>query len=295
MTRTPGSRLWPLDPAALCRALAIGATPASIAVSCGVTPDTVRRAIAALPSIPPLQPPRSRYAARTGHRIHPRLADILLTRAGAATLLCVTPGAVTRLADAGTLPFTRSPGGHRRYRYADVRALQEQHRPQPPNPASGQEGHQPVTRPEPSVPSVGAELASRLGDLQCLDDATAWRQSRLDAPCAACVPGAACHDHASDAALITRYRERQQAIFDEATAGADPADLAALIGDGTCDGEPLSLVGVAVNLAILTRLRHATAAGPAVADIGAGPALITQEGPAIIEYPLCSAPEDIAG
>ena len=47
----------------------------------------------------------------------------LLTRAGVAAIFRVDPGTVTRWEQAGKLTSIRTPGGHRRYREAEVRAL----------------------------------------------------------------------------------------------------------------------------------------------------------------------------
>lgn len=55
----------------------------------------------------------------------PAPAERLLTPSEAAAMFGVDPKTVRRWADAGRLPFVRTLGGHRRYRQADVRALQE--------------------------------------------------------------------------------------------------------------------------------------------------------------------------
>jgi excisionase family DNA binding protein len=47
----------------------------------------------------------------------------LLTPAEVATLFRVDPKTVTRWANDGLLSFIRTPGGHRRYYEAEVRAL----------------------------------------------------------------------------------------------------------------------------------------------------------------------------
>lgn len=47
----------------------------------------------------------------------------LLTPAEVAALFCVDPKTVTRWAAAGKLTSIRTPGGHRRFREAEVRAL----------------------------------------------------------------------------------------------------------------------------------------------------------------------------
>ena len=49
--------------------------------------------------------------------------EVLLSPREACALLGVDPPVVVRLARTGKLPFIRTPGGHRRYREADVRAL----------------------------------------------------------------------------------------------------------------------------------------------------------------------------
>ena len=50
-------------------------------------------------------------------------ADPLLTPAEVARLFRVDPKTVTRWATTGRLRFLRTPGGHRRFRESDVRAL----------------------------------------------------------------------------------------------------------------------------------------------------------------------------
>lgn len=50
-------------------------------------------------------------------------AEPLLTPAEVAALFRVDPKTVTRWANDGLLPFIRTPGGHRRYYEAEVRAL----------------------------------------------------------------------------------------------------------------------------------------------------------------------------
>lgn len=49
--------------------------------------------------------------------------DRLLTPAETAAMLRKTPKTVTRWADSGKLTPLRTPGGHRRFREAEVRAL----------------------------------------------------------------------------------------------------------------------------------------------------------------------------
>lgn len=49
--------------------------------------------------------------------------DKLLTPGQAAALIGVSAESIRRYAEAGTLPHTLTPGGHRRYRRSDVLAL----------------------------------------------------------------------------------------------------------------------------------------------------------------------------
>lgn len=48
-----------------------------------------------------------------------------LTCAQAAALLGVSHDTVARMADGGEIPSTRTPGGHRRFRRADVEAVRD--------------------------------------------------------------------------------------------------------------------------------------------------------------------------
>jgi excisionase family DNA binding protein len=49
--------------------------------------------------------------------------DQMMTPGEVAALFRVDPRTVTRWAKIGKLPFVRTPGGHRRYREIEVRAL----------------------------------------------------------------------------------------------------------------------------------------------------------------------------
>ena len=56
------------------------------------------------------------------------MTDKLLTTAEVAALFRVDPKTVTRWANAGKLSAIRTPGGHRRFRESEVRALLERGR-----------------------------------------------------------------------------------------------------------------------------------------------------------------------
>jgi excisionase family DNA binding protein len=55
--------------------------------------------------------------------LNPIPLDPLLTPAEVAAMFRVDPKTVTRWANAGKLASVRTPGGHRRYRESQVRAL----------------------------------------------------------------------------------------------------------------------------------------------------------------------------
>ena len=52
--------------------------------------------------------------------------EVWLTPGQAAPFLCVKPRALRRLGDARRLSVRRTPGGHRRYLEAEIRALAAQ-------------------------------------------------------------------------------------------------------------------------------------------------------------------------
>jgi excisionase family DNA binding protein len=54
------------------------------------------------------------------------IIENMLTPSEVASMFGVLPQTVGRWARAGKVKFTRTPGGHRRYREADIRALMEQ-------------------------------------------------------------------------------------------------------------------------------------------------------------------------
>jgi excisionase family DNA binding protein len=65
---------------------------------------------------------RNRKGGRMGHgELAPE--DQMMTPGEVAALFRVDPRTVTRWAKIGKLPSVRTPGGHRRYRKTEVRAL----------------------------------------------------------------------------------------------------------------------------------------------------------------------------
>lgn len=52
-------------------------------------------------------------------------SEVIITPAQAGTILGVDPKTITRYALAGKLSYTRTPGGHRRYKLSDVYELRD--------------------------------------------------------------------------------------------------------------------------------------------------------------------------
>lgn len=75
----------------------------------------------------------------------------LLTPGEVAELFRVDPKTVTRWATAGRISSIRTPGGHRRFRETEVRALLDGSRTGPPEPA---EVHAPRTLEPDGRPAV---------------------------------------------------------------------------------------------------------------------------------------------
>jgi excisionase family DNA binding protein len=63
-------------------------------------------------------------------------SEALLTPREVAAMFGVTPTTVTRWARTGKLKAVRTPGGHRRYREPEVRALLSDSVPELPQPGS---------------------------------------------------------------------------------------------------------------------------------------------------------------
>lgn len=126
------------------------------------------------------------------------------------------------------------------------------------------------------------EMAEKIGMLQVLDDAIAFRLGRLNVPCPACRPGARCAEHRRDEELVTSYTDRYAAAFSGALDGMDPADVKVMFRPG--DGTPPTVS--AVGAALMARLRDLAATGPVILELDGRTVLIEQDGPVLVEHPL---------
>jgi len=132
------------------------------------------------------------------------------------------------------------------------------------------------------MPPLDPQVSAKIGTLQSLDDAIAYRLGRLNVPCQSCGPGGRCPEHASDEHLIANYQDRYAAAFQDAMAGMDPGDIALIMSQDD-DTPPTA---AAFSIAVLARLREIAADGPVVTDLGDGTVVIEMDGPVIIEHPL---------
>jgi hypothetical protein len=140
---------------------------------------------------------------------------------------------------------------------------------------------------------AGSEVSAGLAIMQALDDAIAFRQDRLSAPCAGCAPAGPCPDHAADARLVTSYQQRHRAAYLQACAvlSLDPAAAVAAAGDG----DTQTLTAWAVGASLVSRLRERAAAGPVLEDLGDGPAVYVLTGDDLVEYPVAHLSGDLSG
>ena len=58
------------------------------------------------------------------------------------------------------------------------------------------------------MPLLDPQVSAKIGTLQSLDDAIAFRLSRLSLPCPDCTADQKCIDHACDLDLIAGYQDR---------------------------------------------------------------------------------------
>jgi len=128
---------------------------------------------------------------------------------------------------------------------------------------------------------LDVRISARLGTLQSLDDAIAYRASRLDLPCTDCTTQQQCAEHAQDTRLLENYQKRYIEVFEEAVADMDPADIARVLepDDGM---PPLSHI---LALSLAAYLRKLTADGPVRTSLDGRTVVIDRDGPRLIEYP----------
>lgn len=129
---------------------------------------------------------------------------------------------------------------------------------------------------------LDSEMSAKLGTLQSLDDAIAYRMRRLDRPCAQCTSTQKCAEHRHDHELVVGYQDRYTAAFTDVLADMEPDDIALVMQPG--DGTPPT-VG-ALSVALMTRLRELAADGPVVLEFDGRAVQIEREGPVLVEYPL---------
>jgi hypothetical protein len=132
------------------------------------------------------------------------------------------------------------------------------------------------------MPLLDPQVTATVGTLQSLEDAIAFRLSRLDLPCPDCTADHKCIDHACDLDLIAGYQDRYAAACRDALADMDPGDIEKIMPPG--DGTP-PVVGV-LSAAVLTRLRELAADGPVMTHLDGRPAMIELDGQTVVEHPL---------
>ena len=132
------------------------------------------------------------------------------------------------------------------------------------------------------MPELDPEVSAKLGTLQVIDDAIAYRRSQLNLPCPDCAPGQRCTEHAQDEVLLDNYQDRYAAAFQDATAGMPPDDVAMILQPDS-DTSPTV---AAFCLAVLARLRELAAEGPVVTELEGRTVVIELDGPRIVEHLL---------
>jgi hypothetical protein len=126
------------------------------------------------------------------------------------------------------------------------------------------------------------ECDAGIKQLQCLDDAIAYRLYLLAQPCADCPPAGQCPEHASYHGVIAGYRRWPAMLLNELLAGFDPGEVRAEMSRG--DGTPPAIVALAMLME--ARLRELTADGPVVAEDHRGVMLYEADGTHLHGYPL---------
>jgi hypothetical protein len=132
------------------------------------------------------------------------------------------------------------------------------------------------------MPLLTPEISAKIGTLQTLDDAIAFRLNRLSLPCPDCAPGQRCVEHACDASLVAGYQERYAAAFQDAVADIDPDDIDRIMQHGDAIPPTVGLL----SAAIIARLRQLAADGPAVTQLDGCPVVVEPDGTVVVEHPI---------
>jgi hypothetical protein len=132
------------------------------------------------------------------------------------------------------------------------------------------------------MPLLDAEVSAKMGNLEMMDDAIAYRLYRLNLPCPDCGPTTPCPEHASDEHLIADYQDRYAQALQDVLTGIDPDDIALIMQPGD-DTPPTA---GALSLVILARLQELAASGPAVTKLDGRSVVIELDDPVVIEHLL---------
>ena len=76
-----------------------------------------------------------------------------------------------------------------------------------------------------TAPEPDPAMSIKIGTLQQLDDAMAFRAIRLHMPCLHCTASKKCAEHAYDEYLFETYQERYAATWEDAFTGMHPDDI----------------------------------------------------------------------
>lgn len=137
------------------------------------------------------------------------------------------------------------------------------------------------------MPLLDPEVSDKLGMLQLLDDATAFRSGRLEQPCPDCRGRRKCTDHAFDQHLVEAYKARYAAAWAEAFTAMDPGDVGELM-----QADDMPTTAVMLGAAIAARLREAAASGPVVTELDGQLVVIELDGQDLIEHQLLPGGND---
>lgn len=136
------------------------------------------------------------------------------------------------------------------------------------------------------MPLPDPVVSGKLGTLQSLDDAIAFRSGRLARPCLDCTGWHKCTEHAFDQYLLEAYKARYTAARADALAELDPDVICKLTQAG--DMPPAAAI---VRAAVTARLREA-AVGPVVIELDREPVVIELYGQALAEHSLPPAKKE---